>query len=109
MTNGGALASVVVLLGLVLAACGGQDPVEDAASVICDAIDVEPSDEIAFAEFERAVARERRDGLDEGELRAAVDERCGRAITAISAAALAAEFGDCAPCCEAFRGCRDGR
>ena len=91
MSNGGALAPVVVVLGLVLAACGGQDQIAVAAAEICDAIDAEASDEIAFAEFERAVARERRDGLDEGELRTAVDERCGRAVAAISAAALAAD------------------
>jgi len=70
-------------------ACSGEDPVAAAATAICDAIDAEASDEVAFEEFERTVARGRRDGLDESEVRAAVDERCGRAVAAISAAALA--------------------
>ena len=76
-----------LLAMLVLAACGGDDRVASAADAICDAIDSEPSDEVAFEEYELALARERRDGMDEDELRAALDQRCGRAIAAISAAA----------------------
>jgi hypothetical protein len=74
--------SCAVLLG----ACQSEDPVGAAAETICAGIDAEATDEIAFDEFERGVARERRDGMDEGELRAELDERCGRAITVISAA-----------------------
>ena len=74
----------VLLFG---AACSNEDPLDAAAQEICDAIDAEASDEAAFEGFELAVARERRAGMDEDELRAAVDERCGRAVTAITAAA----------------------
>jgi hypothetical protein len=64
---------------------------------VCEAIDAEPSDEIAFEEYELAVARGRRAGFDETDLRAAVDRICGRAVTAISAAALADEDVDPEP------------
>ena len=80
-----------MVLGLLLAACGGEDPVVTAATAICDAIDAEASDEVAFAEFERSVARARRGGMAEVDVLAAVDERCGRAVAAIRSAALAAE------------------
>ena len=83
--------TTVVVLALFGVACGGEDPVAMAATAICDAIDAEASDEVAFEELELAVARGRRDGLVEADLRAAVDERCGRAVAAIRAAALAAE------------------
>ena len=81
---------VTVLAAALLAGCSGDDAMAEAAERICAAIDAEPSDELAFEGLERDLARERRDGLDEDELRAAVEARCGRAVTAITAAATAA-------------------
>jgi hypothetical protein len=83
--------AVAVGLGALLAGCSSDDPVTLAADAICSAIDGEPSDEVAFGEYERALARERRAGLDQDELLAALEERCGRTIAAISAAAEAPE------------------
>lgn len=73
------LMSLVALTG-----CDSTDPIDVAAQAICDAIDDEPSDEAAFEGFERDIARERRAGMDEDELRRAVDARCGRAVSVIS-------------------------
>jgi hypothetical protein len=84
---GGRSVTLLGVFGLVVVGCGGEDPIQAAAEVICDAIDAEVSDEVAFGEFELAVARERRNGVDEDDLRATLDERCGRVITAITAAA----------------------
>ena len=80
---GAALALVAVLSG----GCSGSSPLDEAAAAICDAVHAEPSDLAAFEGFERDVARERREGLDEEDLLAAVEEQCGRAIAAITAAA----------------------
>ncbi len=88
--SGRQVAATVLVVAFLGTACSGHDPVAAAATAICDAIGGQASDEVAFEEFELAVARGRRDGLDEGELRAAVNERCGRAVAAISAAALVA-------------------
>ena len=87
MPRTGPLLATALALAILGVACGGQDPVDAAAQSICDAIDAEPSDEAAYEGLEREVARERRAGMDEIELRAAVDERCGRVVTAISSAA----------------------
>lgn len=75
---------------LVLAAgCGAPDRVGEAAAEICDAIDGEPTDAVAYEGYLRAVEQHQRAGLDEDELRAAVEQRCGRALNAITAAAEA--------------------
>jgi hypothetical protein len=77
--------------GVVLVGCGGDDPISAAADAICGAIDAEPDDAAAFEGYEQAVARERRAGLDVQELAAALEERCGRAISAIDIPADPAE------------------
>ncbi|QBI21037.1 hypothetical protein ER308_16630 [Egibacter rhizosphaerae] len=76
---------------LLLVGCAADDPVASAAEGMCEAIDAEPSDELAFEEYERSMARERRGGLDEDELRDAVEDRCARAVFAITEAAELAE------------------
>ncbi len=86
MTRRRSWISALCGIGVLVAACGGEDPVAVAAEGICAAIDAEPDDHRAFEEYELGVARERRDGLDEDELAAAVDDLCGRAVSAIQAA-----------------------
>lgn len=76
----------MVPLLVLAAACSAEDPIATAADEICAEIDAEPDDLAALEGYERAVARERRSGLDEQELAAALTERCGRAIAAIIAA-----------------------
>lgn len=79
--------AAILAAGLFVMGCGGEDAVAVAADTICLAIDEEPDDLAAFAGYERDLARERRGGLDEQELRVALYDRCERAISAISAAA----------------------
>lgn len=91
MGSGGRVQAVAVAAAFMVWGCAGEDPVTAAAQAICDAIDEEPSDEAAFEGYELALTRERRDGMDEAELRAAVDERCGRVVSAIAAAVVEEE------------------
>jgi hypothetical protein len=79
---------LIAVTAVLLASCSADDPVGAAANAICEAIDAEVSDVAALEAFELAVARERRNDVDEDELQAALDERCGRAIIAISAAGV---------------------
>jgi hypothetical protein len=82
---------VGVALLLLTSACAAEspDPATAAAEAICGAIDAEPDDVAAFEEYERAFARERRAGLDEDELTAALEANCGRQVNAIAAAVQA--------------------
>ena len=86
--------ALVAVTAVLLASCNTDDPVGVAADAICEAIDAEGSDVAAFEGYELAIAQERRDGIDEGELQAALNERCGRAIIAISAAGIEDEEVD---------------
>lgn len=79
--------AAVLAAGLFVVGCGADGAVAEAADAICLAIDEQPDDLVAFAGYERDLARARRGGTDELELRAALYNRCERAISAISAAA----------------------
>jgi len=81
--------SVVLLLG-----CDADEPEALLAEDICAAIDAEPSDELAFEEYEQSIARERRNGVDEDLLREAVESRCGRVVAAISETTEPAELAE---------------
>ena len=78
---------VAILVTAIAWGCAAEDPVLEAATAICDAIDQEPSDVLAFEAYVRAMAQERRAGMDEAALQAAVEQRCGRALRVITAAA----------------------
>ena len=87
MRRPGVGSAAILAAGLLVVGCAGDDAVANAADIICLAIDEEPDDLAAFEGYERDLARERRGGIDEQELRAALYDRCERAISAISAAA----------------------
>ena len=79
--------ALVSALALLMAGCGGENHLDGTAATICDAIDDEVSDELALEGFELAIARERREGTVEQDLRAAVEQRCGRALEVIQTSA----------------------
>lgn len=79
--------ALVSAFALLVVGCGGENHVDVASATICDAIDGEVSDDLALEGFELAIARERREGAAEQELRTAVEQRCGRALKAIQASA----------------------
>ena len=60
------------------------DDAEVAAQRICEAIEREPSDHVAYEEFTRDFDREVRSGIDETALSDALDSMCGRLVAAIA-------------------------
>lgn len=79
--NQAGLCGALLALGFIAAGCASE--ADSAAQAVCNAVERESDENLAWEEYERGMDREARNGIPAASLQAAVEDRCGETVAAL--------------------------